>query len=82
MRKAEMLSELIFNLLTILRKDGDMEIVYAIDDEGNAFNKVYHTPSIGMWDNGNFLTESDYKQMEEDNELSHNDNSVKVVCIN
>lgn len=30
---------------------GDLEIIYAIDDEGNAYHKVYSSPDLVMVDN-------------------------------
>ena len=62
MRKPEKLSEHIFRLLEYLRDEGDMDLVYAIDDEGNAFHKVYHHPTIGMYNRGQYLSETEYEQ--------------------
>ena len=81
-RKAEMLSEHIWKMLEILREEGDMELVYASDDEGNSFHKVLHAPEIGIYNNGDYLTELDYNQLKEDDELWFPDNSVRVVLIN
>jgi hypothetical protein len=81
-RKAEMLSEHIWKMLEILREEGDMELVYAHDDEGNSFDKVMHAPEVVIYNNGDYLTELDYNQMKEDDELCYPDNSERVVLIN
>ncbi len=82
MRKPEKLSEHIFRLLEYLRDEGDMDLVYAIDDEGNAFHKVYHHPTIGMYNRGQYLSETEYEQLKEEGELWYPDDAEKVVCIN
>jgi len=88
MRKPEKLSEHIFRLLEYLRDEGDMDLVYAIDDEGNAFHKVYHHPTLGMYNEkrGEYLSMTEYEQSQEEDELYYPgdspDDTVKVVCIN
>jgi hypothetical protein len=59
----------------------DMDVVYSRDDEGNGYQKVHYTPSLGNYDNewcGEFtsiesITESpvDYEGLE-----------INSVCIN
>ncbi len=47
-------------------------VINAIDDEGNAFNEIYHSPSIGMFNgeyNGEF--DSECKKSE-----------CNAVCVN
>ena len=33
---------------------GDLEVIYAIDDEGNDFHRVYYNPSPGLFDGNEF----------------------------
>ena len=44
-----------------------MPVVYSIDDEGNAYNKVHYTPTVGEWDGQDFDDDS---------------KNPNVVCIN
>jgi hypothetical protein len=68
------LSEYIEKLETILKNHGDVEIIYAVDDEGNYFDKVHFDPSPCRFD------ENDQEGVEF---LSY-DETIKVnaVCIN
>ena len=82
MRQAVRISDIIRTLERLKATNGDLEVVYAIDDEGNAFHKVYHSPSIGMYNHGDFLSISEYRELKEEGGLWYPDNSEKVVCIN
>ena len=68
------LSEYIKKLQAILEDHGDVEIIYAIDDEGNNFDLVHFDPSPCRFD------ENDPEGVEF---LSY-DETIKVnaVCIN
>jgi len=66
------ISRLIKNLQEILEERGDLNLVYSIDDEGNAFNYVYWDPTVGYYIDGEFLTE------DQDNGVG----MENVVCIN
>ena len=47
------LKEYIKNLSKLLEEHpeaAEFEVVTACDDEGNGFNRVYYTPSIGCYD--------------------------------
>ena len=50
-------------LLTNLAKEHpeikDMKVVYSRDDEGNYYGEVYYSPSIGVFNNGEFDSEED-----------------------
>ena len=39
-------SEMIKNLQDFMRKHGDIECWYAVDDEGNGYSPIYYTPSL------------------------------------
>ena len=50
----------------------ELEVVYSVDDEGNEFQKVVFSPSIGTYEDGEFMV------FEED---SHK-GDLNVICIN
>lgn len=55
---------------------GNLEIVYAVDDEGNAFNKVLFAPTLGQFDNGKFISSQDFS------DLKISKNNINSICIN
>lgn len=48
------LSEYIKNLQSIKKKHGDLDVIYAKDDEGNGFNQIIYDPSVGKFINREF----------------------------
>ena len=40
------ISEMIKNLEAVMAANGDIEVWYAVDDEGNAYHPIYFTPSV------------------------------------
>ena len=40
------ISEMIKNLEAVMLANGDLEVWYAVDDEGNAYHPVYFSPSV------------------------------------
>ena len=44
------LSKLIENLQAIHKEYGDLNCVYAKDDEGNGFQPIHYEPSVGEYD--------------------------------
>jgi len=85
------LSKYIKELEEKLKNYGDLEVVYSVDDEGNSFNEVYFSPSIGHyrsedkeWDTQediferNDEEEEDAEHEERKPELIH----VNAICIN
>ena len=38
---------------------GDLDLVYSIDDEGNAFHQTHYTPTVGYFSNNDFDGDSD-----------------------
>lgn len=40
------ISEMIKNLETVMVANGDIEVWYAVDDEGNAYRPIYFKPSV------------------------------------
>ena len=37
----------------------DLEMVYSIDDEGNAYHSIYYHPSIGVFENDEWVCDPD-----------------------
>jgi hypothetical protein len=64
------ISEMIVNLVEVLEKWGDLDVVYSSDEEGNSFHKVAYTPSVG------FFKDNEFDSTEE------GDEETNAVCIN
>lgn len=54
---------------------GDLEVIYAIDDEGNAFHSVFYAPSAGCYEKDYFIGVNDV-------DFDDNMHEVNSVCIN
>ena len=61
---------------------GDIDLVYAEDDEGNSFKRINFPATIGYYDEeeNDFIPEDEYLQMIENDEIS--DNMELVICVN
>jgi len=58
-------------IITKLAKEHpDAEVIYSIDDEGNAYNRVYFAPTLGQWNESSNEFDNDEKK------------KVTAVCIN
>jgi len=73
------LRDYVEHLRKLVRKHGDDEVVYASDEEGNAFHKVFYTPSIGFYKDGEYYP-ADGQTKESIEEKFGKEHSV--VCIN
>lgn len=71
------LSEYIKNLESILKENGDLEVIYASDDEGNSYDKIYFTPSVGHYNSEEKEYFQEGESMEE-MELTE----INAVCVN
>jgi hypothetical protein len=75
------LSEYINQLQEFVKENpetSEFEVCYSIDDEGNGYNDVYYTPTIGYRDkDGEFISLSDTEWFEENEDAVPNS-----VCIN
>lgn len=60
------LNKYIEDLQKILKKHGNLQVIYAKDDEGNAFYPVNYSPSVGNYSEGEF----------------DNEGEVNSVCVN
>lgn len=49
------------NLLEASPELADLPVVTSIDDEGNGFNKVYFTPSAGVFEENSFTSDKSMK---------------------
>ncbi len=81
MREPQKILDIIKDLTKVFEKHGNLDLVYAIDDEGNAFHKVYWTPTLGFWTKygvGEFVSEDDKEDWPEE----YKQDMERVVCIN
>lgn len=60
----------------------DMELVYAIDDEGNDFRQVNFLPTLGIFKQGEFISKDEIEEYNEDYETEYSDNDINSLCIN
>lgn len=54
----------------------EYEVVTSADDEGNYYNPVHYTPSIGLFEDGEFTQLDNFEECEIDNK------DANSVCIN
>jgi hypothetical protein len=54
----------------------DMEVITSKDDEGNGFNRVYFTPSKGIYEDNDFIPVNSYEDYE------RNEDETNAICIN
>lgn len=57
---------------------GDLEIIYAVDDEGNAYHSVYGEPSLVMVED----LEEYYKETVHPDDVDEEDYTVNAILIN
>jgi hypothetical protein len=70
------ISEMIKNLQEFMAEHGDLECWYAVDDEGNAYHKVYFPPSMY------FANEEDEVYQSDDLEyFDLNEEDIRPICI-
>ena len=67
------ISKLIENLQAIQKEFGDLDCIYAKDDEGNGFNYISYNPSVGEYDSKG----REFYQDDEEYEIT-----VNAVCVN
>jgi hypothetical protein len=54
----------------------DMDVIYSRDDEGNGFQKIYYSPSKGIYEDNEFISSEQLEDYERD------ENEINSVCIN
>lgn len=80
------LSEYIRELQSLIDENpeaAELEVVYSRDDEGNGFQSVYWTGTLGHYDGdygGDFITKQNLE--EEPEEYEDSDYPINAVCIN
>jgi hypothetical protein len=73
------LKEYIENLNEFVKENPEAleyEVVTSADDEGNYYNPVHYTPSMGLFEDGEFTHQDNFEECEIDNE------DANAVCIN
>lgn len=73
------LKEYLLHLQTLIKDNPeamDLEVVSSIDQEGNAFFKVFETPAIGVFENGQFYPDD---SLEED---GYDKNDINAISLN
>lgn len=74
------ISEMIKNLEEFKAEHGDLDCWYAVDDEGNGYQRVYYYPSLYYVNEDNEMCrEEDLEEYLEEYELTKED--VTPVCI-
>ena len=83
------IDDMISELQEIRAKHGNLPLVYAVDDEGNAFHEVYHSPTLGHYNNDDheFCDESCALENRESDiadeyDINEDDYKVNALCIN
>lgn len=71
------LQEYINNLQKVLDEHGDLDVVYAVDDEGNGFGEVHFTPTVGHYSDREF-----YSNEEDFEDYGIDKNDKNAVCVN
>lgn len=70
------ISEMIKNLQNLMEENGDLECWYAVDDEGNAYHRIYFKPSMY------FANEDDEVYHPDDLEyIDLNEENIRPICI-
>ena len=79
------LKDYIANLGKIVEENpehGDLQVVYSKDDEGNGYQGVHYTPTIGMQD----FDEGEFTSFNEDPDVHPEDtctvDEINAICIN
>lgn len=71
------ISEMIKNLQEFMAEHGDLDCWYAIDDEGNGYQKVYYEPTLMYVDEyDDVFSENYYDEVDEDDR-----EDLTPICI-
>jgi hypothetical protein len=61
----------------------EMDVIYATDDEGNGYSDVYFGPTLGVFAESEFHSESNIKEdAEYYEEMEMDMSTINAVCIN
>ena len=70
------------NILKLAVSYPDADVVYSSDDEGNNFQAAHYDPSPGHFDgDGGWIPETDFQNLEEENEVIRKINSVCILSL-
>ena len=75
------LNKYIESLQKVLKKHGNVDVVYSIDDEGNGFEKVHFDPTVGFFNDGDFVDTQNVKEYPDDYEHLVG-KAPNCVCVN
>ena len=73
------LKELLDRLISIAKENPkalEMLVVASSDEEGNSFSPLLYSPTLGIYDNGDFVSEKDIEV------LGMKRSASNAVCIN
>lgn len=76
------LSQFIAKLEQIVKDNPDyatLKVIASIDDEGNGFNEIFFDPSVGQFEDRDFIGEDQFEEWEEDYDSQC---AVNSICIN
>ncbi len=75
--------EMLYELVQQNEGYGDLEVVYASDDEGNDFNTVHCTPTLGFYNDREFRTDKyEYDEWGDEDPGIDSEFKINAVCIN
>lgn len=70
------LSEYIKYLQELKKEHGNVEVIYAADDEGNGYQKVFYKPTAGVFKERGPLGQGNFETP------NMTDEKINVVCVN
>jgi hypothetical protein len=76
------LKEFLNNIQKMVEEDPsllELDVITSKDDEGNGFEEVYYSPSVGVFEDSEFVP-SDSEDFEEEYEYTKKD--INAICIN
>ena len=73
------LKELLENLTQIVKENPEaleFDVIYCVDDEGNGYSTVNYTPTLGVYQNGEFWSDCDLQ------DFNLEESQINSICIN
>jgi hypothetical protein len=58
----------------------NFKVVFSTDDEGNSYDPIYYTPTVGYHFEDCFVSETQLNEMEPEDREEYKD--INAVCIN
>lgn len=72
-------SEMIKNLQKFIKEHGDIDCYYAVDDEGNGYQKIHYEPSLYYINDDDEVYQS-LEELEIEKEDIENE-GIKPICV-